>query len=142
MNRFPTALKIEPGACYAVEIDRPITISEVAALQVEFHRESGARLVVIPDGGHLVRDADSIYVEIAAERARAHAKHGDRSMEAMPATNLYRLAILLEEVGEVAKVYNDTTPNTQVSITDLRAELIQVAAMAAAWADALTPATQ
>lgn len=91
-----------------------------------------------------------VWAEVQAERDRAHAKHGDTSMEAQPPTAWLRLAILMEEVGEVAKVYNDARHRAQAMGWDeadmfsgraeqeLRAELIQVAAMAGAWADALT----
>jgi NTP pyrophosphatase (non-canonical NTP hydrolase) len=77
-----------------------------------------------------------IYDEIRAERQRAHAKHGDTSMEAMPADSLDRLAILLEEVGEVAREFNEARHDgTTADQWRLRHELIQVAAMATAWAD-------
>ena len=78
----------------------------------------------------------SIYAEIRAERERAHAKHGDKSMEAWPVTDLRRLAILLEEVGEVAKEFNDASlAGGEPDLAALRSELVQVATMAAAWAD-------
>lgn len=91
-----------------------------------------------------------VWAEVQAERERAHAKHGDTSMEAQPPTAWLRLAILMEEVGEVAKVYNDARHRAQAmgwdeadmfsdpAEAELRAELVQVAAMAGAWADALT----
>lgn len=78
-----------------------------------------------------------IFDEVRAERARAHAKHGDTSMESSAPDTLRRLAILTEEVGEVAKEFNDAEHDGRsVDQTKLRKELIQVAAMAAAWADA------
>lgn len=42
------------------------------------------------------------------------------------------LRILVEEVGEVAKALNDREP-----VEDLRAELVQVAAVAIAWIEAM-----
>ena len=81
--------------------------------------------------------ADSVYVEIANERERAHRKHQATSMEAQPVDAILRLAILMEEVGEVAKEFNearhrgDETPD----LVAVRKELVQVAAMAACWAD-------
>lgn len=95
----------------------------------------------------------AIWTEVQAERERAHREHGDMSMEAQPPTAWLRLAILVEEVGEVAKVYNDARHRAQAmgwdeddffsgqAEVELRAELVQVAAMAGAWADALTPAS-
>lgn len=80
----------------------------------------------------------SIYDEIAAERARALAKHGDGSMDRASRTDPIRLAILVEEVGEVAKEFNDARHDlSDLDLEALRKELIQVAAMAAAWADVL-----
>ena len=83
----------------------------------------------------------SIWDEVAAERARAHAKHGDKSMEAADWADMKRLRILIEEVGEVARAFNEwdlghlTTSEVRAEV---RAECIQVAAMAGAWADAAT----
>lgn len=49
-----------------------------------------------------------------------------------------KLAILTEEVGEVAKEMNDAdNEGRDVSAVALRTELIQVAAVAVAWAEAL-----
>lgn len=92
---------------------------------------------------------EEVWQEVRAERMRAHAKHGASSMETLPAHDLTRLSVLIEEVGEVAKVLNDARhrgarlgwdPADGISgeeKRELRAELIQVAAMAGAWADAL-----
>ena len=146
----------------------------------------------------------TVQEEIVAERARAHAKHGKTSMEALPSTDPARLAVLTEEVGEaaeqtvyephhgghddhsdhsraltsalggVARVYNDAAHARHPSFVDarklanalaaveriavawleqgrwevgccvhvarrtaLRAEVVQVAAMAQAWRDNL-----
>jgi NTP pyrophosphatase (non-canonical NTP hydrolase) len=78
-----------------------------------------------------------IYDEVSEERSRAHAKHGDKSMEGWPANSPMRYMILAEEVGEVAKEFNDAAARDgrQLDYPALRKELIQVAAMAAAWAD-------
>ena len=80
----------------------------------------------------------SVYDEVEAERARAHAKHGLQSMENAGWWSFRRLSILLEEVGEVAQELNDVPMLEQPDPARLRAELIQVAAMATAWADAIT----
>lgn len=79
-----------------------------------------------------------IWTEVAAERERAHAKHRDTSMEQQPVDALLRLSILTEEVGEVAKEMNDARHFGRLDHAALRKELIQVAAMAGAWAAALT----
>lgn len=96
----------------------------------------------------------SIYDEIRAERDRAHAKHGETSMESAPVDEMYRSVILGEEVDEVAetvwllwsaalnakfsyveKAMNDGRHDGAVDQATLRRELVQVATMAAAWAD-------
>jgi hypothetical protein len=91
----------------------------------------------------------TIYDEIAAERERAHAKHGATSMEMLPAVDMTRLSVLGEEYGEVCREFNEARhrqhrgllPQEEreksVDLAALRRELIQVAAMAAAWADAI-----
>lgn len=87
-----------------------------------------------------------IWDEIAAERRRAHALHGENSMESFDFDDLNCLAILVEEMGEVAAEFNEyrhSVGNFPASAemaygllaVQLRKELIQTAAMAAAWAD-------
>ena len=81
-----------------------------------------------------------VYAEIKDERARAHAKHGAKSMESDEWNAERRLRILVEEVGEIARVLNDfdlgliEEPLARVK---LRAEALQTAAMATAWADGI-----
>lgn len=89
---------------------------------------------VVEASRHLGSD---IWEEVAHERARAHIKHGDTSMESLPVTDLTRLTVLMEEVGEVARVFNEWRHTGTFARFDLRQELIQVAAMAGAWADVL-----
>jgi NTP pyrophosphatase (non-canonical NTP hydrolase) len=91
-----------------------------------------------------------IWIDVATERERAHRKHGDTSMESLPVTDMTRLSVLVEEVGEVAREFNEAVLRTptgllpqaereqSLDLAALRAELVQVAAMAGAWADALT----
>jgi NTP pyrophosphatase (non-canonical NTP hydrolase) len=57
-------------------------------------------------------------------------------MEGTPADSLSRFAILAEEVGEVAREFNEATGRS-LDRAALRKELIQVAAMATAWAEKL-----
>jgi hypothetical protein len=84
-----------------------------------------------------------IYDDIRTERERAHAAHGTTSMEALAITDLARLAVLVEEMGEVAREFNDARHHASgqsgtmsgVSLDRLRNELVQLAAIAAAWAD-------
>lgn len=92
-----------------------------------------------PFGG---ADSSSVYVEIHAERRRAHAKHdaGGGSMERKSWLELSWLPVVVEEVGEVARVlceFNLGNTTTGQTAAKLREELVQVAAMAAAWIDAI-----
>lgn len=82
----------------------------------------------------------AVYADIFHERQRAHTKHGAQSLEygAWNDPTGRRMRILIEEVGEVAKVLNDAelagvTPDH----AHLYEELIQAAACATAWADAV-----
>jgi hypothetical protein len=85
----------------------------------------------------------AVYDDIRAERERAHAAHGPTSAEALAVTDLARLAVLVEEMGEVAREFNDTRHHARgpsgampgVNLDRLRNELVQLAATAAAWAD-------
>ena len=77
---------------------------------------------------------------IQAEATRAHLKHGDYSMRGPHYSSGDRLAILVEEVGEVAHelTYDQGGPAVGEGRRDeLVKELIQVAAMAASWVEFL-----
>lgn len=90
---------------------------------------------------------DTVYREVDDERARAHAKHGrnDNSRENAPALDREWLPILMEELGEVAhELTYDSHPSELLkrgevlrNLSSVRKELIQVAAMACAWIDAI-----
>lgn len=70
-----------------------------------------------------------IFVDIIDERNRQDRKHGEGSMRRC-ADNL-RLAIVTEEVGEVARAI------IEGDAENLREELVQVAACAVAWLEAI-----
>lgn len=76
---------------------------------------------------------------IQAEATRAHLKHGEHSMLGPYCSSGDRLAILVEEVGEVAHelTYDQGGPGGQGRRDELVKELIQVAAMAASWIEYL-----
>jgi len=74
---------------------------------------------------------------VQAEAVRAHVLHGRNSMLYRYQSHERRLAILTEEVGEVAKELNEGHINGQLNRSDLVKELIQVAAMALTWVEAL-----
>jgi hypothetical protein len=80
---------------------------------------------------------------IQAEATNAHLKHGVHSMLGPHYSSGDRLAILMEEVGEVAHelTYDQCDPDDpdadERSRSKLVRELIQVAAMAASWVEVL-----
>ena len=78
------------------------------------------------------------YADVHRERQRAHAKHGAAGNSREDAHWLDRewLPILMEELGEAAhEITYDALPENLPA--RLRAELVQVAAMACAWIDAI-----
>jgi hypothetical protein len=76
---------------------------------------------------------------IQAEATRAHLKHGEHSMLGPHYSSGDRLAILVEEVGEVA---HELTYDQDGDRSKLVKELIQVAAMAATWIEYLEGGSQ
>ena len=62
-----------------------------------------------------------IVSDVLVEGRKARAKHGDAPV----ATNAEALSVLMEEVGEVAKAFNQN-----LSIEEFRKELVQVASVA------------
>jgi hypothetical protein len=73
----------------------------------------------------------TVYADVAGERLRAHRKHGPNGMESRDAYDRKWWTVLMEEVGEVARAFEDGE-----SIERIKEELVQVTAMAAAWVDA------
>jgi NTP pyrophosphatase (non-canonical NTP hydrolase) len=82
----------------------------------------------------------SPYSAFHRERIRAHAKHVERdgSMEQKDWDHPIWLAVVTEEVGEVARVLCDSELGlSEDAKKALREELVQVGAMVAAWVDAI-----
>jgi hypothetical protein len=80
----------------------------------------------------------AVYHEMHQERVRAHSKHGAKgnSREDAEWTDGEWLPILMEELGEVAHELTYDVDSAQRKYR-LRAELIQLGAMAAAWVTAI-----
>lgn len=78
------------------------------------------------------------YTDVHHERIRAHEKHGAKgnSRENASWTDKEWLPILVEELGEVAHELTYDV-QSQRKKDRLRAELVQVAAMAVAWIEAI-----
>lgn len=75
----------------------------------------------------------TIHDLIDNEFAAAHAKHAGKTPRSWRVGDATSLVVLVEEVGEVARAMTYDEGNAD----DLAAELIQVATMAAAWAERL-----
>lgn len=71
--------------------------------------------------------------DVSGERARQVEKWGDQIANPPGAM----LAILTEEIGEVAtaviRLYDHSRPEAHRDVSDLRTELVQVAAVAVQW---------
>jgi hypothetical protein len=86
-----------------------------------------------------------IYSAIDAERKRQSEKWSGKhawgmgDCSSLGVAPLVKMAVLSEEVGEVAKALLEGT-DPWTTGDDLRAELIQVAAVAVAWLESLTGA--
>lgn len=78
------------------------------------------------------RDDHDTWREIMNARLKAHQKHGANSIESIAPDDPRWLAILVEEVGEVAHTLTYDGPKK-----DLRAELIDVLAVASAFVAAI-----
>ncbi|WP_327639563.1 hypothetical protein OHB24_14705 [Kribbella sp. NBC_00482] len=73
-----------------------------------------------------------LIIEATRARAKAHAKHGDNSIESLAADSPHWLPVLVEEVGEVANTLTYDGPDLET-----RAELMDVLAVVTAWIDAI-----
>lgn len=80
---------------------------------------------------------EDTYLSVAEEVERAHKKHGSNSMFHPSQSHERRLAILTEEVGEVARELNEQAITGTLNEPKLCAELMQVAAMAMTWLEAI-----
>mgnify|MGYP000893714043 CR=1 FL=1 len=82
----------------------------------------------------LVRREEILIYDCAAEYDRAAAKHHGITPYHPAMSDTHRAAILVEEVGEVARALTPDATAPTGHAGDLRAELVQVATMALAWA--------
>jgi hypothetical protein len=74
-----------------------------------------------------------LFGEVVDEYLRAKAKHGDMTLDGPTATDVHRLAALIEEVGEVGRAMT----YDQDHAGPLADELVQVANVAITWASYL-----
>lgn len=71
----------------------------------------------------------AVYLAVARERFRAATLHGSSSIELAPADDPRWWTVCMEEVGEVARAFQESPER-------LYEELVQTAAMFTAWAEA------
>lgn len=82
------------------------------------------------------RVATPVEMQVRAARMAAHVKHGEKSIERLSSVDRAWLPVLVEEIGEVANAM------TYDGAADMRAELLDVMAVASAWIDALDRSEQ
>jgi hypothetical protein len=82
----------------------------------------------LTDGEKITLSTHSIANEVAIGRVKAHAKHGDNSIESVQWFDPMWLAILMEEVGEFAHHFTYDT-----DAEGARAEAIDIATVITAW---------
>lgn len=103
------------------------------------------RRIFLPSESDIYRDGlpyGKLYTDVHRERIRAHAKHDGNSdsMERIEWDDPAWLPVLVEEAGEVARELCEIRHRGYISDSDmirLREELVQLAAMACAWIDAI-----
>lgn len=87
------------------------------------------------DGAVAAQRVQGTFDEVLTEIRRAVEKHGDGATPLNRSMHWgVKLAVLMEEVGEVAEALTYDNPKNR----DLGAELVQVATMALAWRASLT----
>ena len=80
---------------------------------------------------------DDLTDDVLGERNRAIDKHGLDNTPLGSSSPATKCAILTEEVGEVAHWVNERKLGNRPKLSELRSELIQVAAVALMWAESL-----
>lgn len=83
----------------------------------------------------------SPYSDFHQERVRAHGLHRENSLERVPWHSPRARDIVLEELGEVARVFNEFelgNIDARQAKLQARKEVIQLGAMVSAWADAFS----
>lgn len=90
------------------------------------------------------QDAQRIFQAIGALRNHSLRKVAARRFKRLPTCldddvpDLQKLAVLMEELGEVANLFNQSTADDQLpNTTKLRDELLDVANAATLWAEAI-----
>ncbi len=93
-----------------------------------------AGLPAATDAARRVHREEVLIYDCQVEYDRAAAKHAGITPYHPSMADVHRAAILIEEVGEVARALTPDAAAPTGHAGDLRAELVQVATMALAWA--------
>lgn len=97
----------------------------------------GGTHTALEQAGHLDHKFKSISTEVIEARRKAHAKHGENSIERIAFTSPRWLPILIEEVGELAHEMTYDAGDEATVLTRARAELIDIMAVCAAAIDSI-----
>ena len=79
-----------------------------------------------------------IFADFSRERYRAHELHGKQSQEGNAWDSRRSTEILVVEIGEIAKVFNERALGNLTDLEamrELRNELVQVGSMCLVWID-------
>lgn len=114
---------------------RPMDMAMAATVAAAWAADldlAGRRPTVI-DADYTGRREEILIFDCPIEYDRAAAKHHGITPYHQGMTDVHRAAILIEEVGEVARALTPDATAPTGHAGDLRAELVQVATMALAW---------
>lgn len=120
---------VAQGGARAADMAMTATVAAAWAADLDL---AGRRPTVI-DADYTGRREEILIFDCAAEYDRAAAKHHGITPYHQGMSDTHRAAILIEEVGEVARALTPDAAAPTGHAGDLRAELVQVATMALAW---------
>lgn len=113
--------RYDDDAQQSLREDACVMLADVAGLAASWARQP------------LECDLTHIWEAIRKEYDRAHTKHDGNTPANPNMSDMHRAAILLEEVGEVARALTPDAKTPVGHAGNLADELIQTATMAAAW---------
>lgn len=116
------------GRCRPMDMAMTATVAAAWAADLDL-----AGRPATTDADQLVRREEILIYDCPIEYDRAAAKHHGITPYHQGMTDVHRAAILIEEVGEVARALTPDAAAPTGHAGDLRAELVQVATMALAW---------
>jgi ABC-type hemin transport system ATPase subunit len=133
-NRVAVA-QVHATLALAAAVAPAVTLREYTEPIDLFPTEGRAPGQVLRDAAQAPSPVLAVLNDVVAEYARAKAKHGEMTLDGPAASDVLRLAALVEEVGEVGTALSYDRGST----ANLYAELVQVANVAITWAAHLLP---